>query len=118
MNKDVKEYAVARTHELMEAGSCCPEAKAAAKMWLEALGTAGEAEKTKMYLAELEEDVTTIDGLIAFSGSDAGRAAFGDAAAGILAHAKEIKAAGGKYCDCPACTAALAILGRKAELLA
>jgi len=33
-----------------------------------------------------------------------------------LAHAKEIKAKGAKYCDCPACTACAAILAKKAEM--
>lgn len=33
------------------------------------------------------------------------------------AEAREIKAAGAKYCDCPACAAVEAILQRKVELL-
>ena len=32
-------------------------------------------------------------------------------------HAKEIKAGGAKYCDCPACAAAEAILAKKADML-
>ena len=52
-----------------------------------------------------------IDNLISFAGSEAGAALFGaDTAANIAVHAKEIKAAGAKFCDCPACTPALAIL--------
>ena len=35
----------------------------------------------------------------------------------VAAHAAEIKAAGAKYCDCPACAAAEAILEKKALLL-
>ena len=35
----------------------------------------------------------------------------------VAAHAKEIKAAGAKYCDCPACAAVEAILARKDEML-
>ena len=40
-----------------------------------------------------------------------------EGAAGLLAHAQELKAAGAKYCDCPACAAAAAILEKKDELL-
>ena len=35
----------------------------------------------------------------------------------VLAHAKAIKAAGAKYCDCPACAACEAILKHKEELI-
>jgi len=107
-----------KTRELMAAPSCCPEAKAAAQAWLDAVGTDREQEETKKYLAELAEDVTSIDGLIAFASSEMGAAHLGrEGAAGLLAHAKEIQAKGAKFCDCPACTAALAILGRKADML-
>ena len=59
MNAEVKDYVVEKTHELMEAASCSKEAKEAAQAWLDALGTAAEAEETKKYIAEL--DVDTID---------------------------------------------------------
>ena len=35
----------------------------------------------------------------------------------VAAHGKEIKAAGAKYCDCPACMAVAAILEKKGEML-
>lgn len=118
MNKELLNYVTQKTNDLLNASSCCPEAKAAGQAWLSAAGTAKETEETARYIAELEADITSIDGLIAFSGSDAGASVFGaDAAAGILAHAKELKAAGAKFCDCPACTAAAAILSKKDELL-
>lgn len=118
MTKEVREYVTAKTHELMQAPSCCPEAKAAAQRWLEAAGTARETAESKKYLQELAEDITSIDGLIAFAGSPAGAKAMGaEAAKGLLAHAEQIKAAGAKYCDCPACTAAAAILAKKNEML-
>lgn len=82
------------------------------------VGTAKEAEVTKAYIAELEADIMPIDGLIGFDGSEAGIGVFGaELAKNILAHAKEIKAAGAEYCDCPACAACKAILDKKAELL-
>ena len=58
-----------------------------------------------------------MDQLIAFAESDEGRQVFGaEAAPGVAAHGREIKAAGAKYCDCPACAAAAAIL-EKMDLL-
>lgn len=116
MNKDVLDFIVEKTHELMSAPSCSEEAKNAAQSWLNAIGTEGEAEETKKYFAELKEDVVTIDNLIGFAGSDAGKAHFGvELASHILEHAKDIKAQGAQYCDCPACTAALAILEKEEQ---
>ena len=40
-----------------------------------------------------------------------------DGAKNILAHAKERKAAGAKYCDCPACAACEALLDQKDKIL-
>lgn len=118
MEQKLKDYVAEKVKDLMAAPSCCAEAKAAGQAWLEALGTDKEAEQTKLLIAELEEDITSIDGLIAFAGSETGAQVFGKERAGeILEHAKEIKAAGAKYCDCPACAAAAAILEKKAELL-
>ena len=51
--------------------------------------------------------------MIGFAGSEAGAAVFGaEKAKEVEAHAKEVKAAGGKYCDCPACTACEVILSK------
>lgn len=36
----------------------------------------------------------------------------------VAEHGREIKAKGAKYCDCPACAAAEAILRREDEMLA
>ena len=118
MDKKVLNYVVEKTHELMNASSCSSEAKAAAQNWLNAIGSEKETAETKKYIKELEADVTPIDGLIGFAESDHGIQAFGaDKAKVIAEHAKEIKSKGEKYCDCPACTAAVAILGKKTDLL-
>lgn len=118
MDKEVLSYAVEKTHELMNAASCSSEAKAAAQAWLAAVGTEGEAAETKKYLNELEADIIPIDSLISFVGSEQGAQHFGaDTAKNIVAHAKEIKAAGAKFCDCPACAAASDILKKKESLL-
>ena len=118
MNKDVLAYVQEKTKELMAASSCCQEAKDAAQAWLNAVGTEKEAEETGKYIAELEEDIITVDGLIAFAGSEAGKNKFGaEMAAGLAKHGQELKAAGAKYCDCPARAAAEAILSKKDEML-
>lgn len=65
-----------------------------------------------------KQTLCRIDGLIGFASSDAGIKYFGeDTAKGIVAHGKEIKAAGAKYCDCPACAAVAAILEKKEDML-
>lgn len=118
MTKEVLDYTVEKTKELMNAYSCCQDAKDAAQSWLDAIGTDREAEETKKYIAELEEDIMPIDALIAFAGSEHGVQVFGaEMAKKMEAHGKEIKAAGGKYCDCPACSAVAAILEKKEQIL-
>lgn len=118
MEKEVLDYVIEKTHELMNASSCCNEAKEAAQSWLNAIGTEDESIETEKYIAELEEDIGTIDGLIDFAGSEYGIKHFGvETAKSILEHAKEIKAQGAKYCDCATCQAVAAILEKKDDLL-
>lgn len=114
MDKKVLDYVVEKTHELMNAATCSSETKEAAKAWLDAVGTEKEAEETRKYIAELEEDIMPIDTLISFAESEGGAQVFGaDNAKNVAAHAKEIKSAGARYCDCPACVAAAEILEKK-----
>ena len=111
MEKEKLEFVKGKTQELLQSQTCCAEGKAAAKAWLEAIGTEQEAAETERYLNELKADIMPIDQLIGFAGSEAGIQYFGEAAAkGIVSHAEEIKANGARYCDCPACAAAEAIL--------
>ena len=118
MKKEVLDFVVAKTQELIDAPTCSSETRASAKEWLSAVGTEKEADETRKYIAELEADIMPIDGLISFAGSDMGAQVFGaDDAKKILAHAEEIKASGAKYCDCPACAACEALLNKKAEIL-
>ena len=102
--------------EMIAAPSCCAELKEKAEAWLTA---EGDARKTaaEALIAELEEDVTPIDSVIAFFGTDTAAGIFGlEGAARMLAHMKEVKASGGEYCDCGACSAGKKILDRRAEL--
>lgn len=111
MTQDVRAYISEKVNELISAHTCCAEAREAGKNWLEAVGTDKEADAFRVLIAELEEDIMPIEGLIAFAGSEAGARVFGEEEAkGVLAHAEAVKASGAKYCDCPACAACEAIL--------
>lgn len=119
MKQEVLETVVEKTRELIEAPTCSRETKEAAQRWLDAVGTAAEKEETRAFIKELEEDIMPIETLIQFAQSEKGAAYFGaEKAAGIAAHAKEIQAAGARYCDCPACSAAQYILEQKDAILA
>lgn len=118
MEKTVLDFVTEQTHRLMDAPTCSAEARAAAEAWLKAVGTDRQADATKEYIAELEADIVTVEGLELFAMSAAGAKVFGEAHAKEVAeHARQIKAAGAKYCDCPACAAAEAILKKKEALL-
>ncbi len=117
IRQDVLEYVKEKTQELLDAPSCCAEAKAAAQAWLDAVGTDKEADAAKAYVAELEADIIPVDDLVSFLGTEQAAELFGAEQAKLMrTHGEELKAAGAKYCDCPACTAAVAILQKKAEL--
>ena len=113
MAKTIREL----TEDLLAAPSACAEIKETAQAYLDAVGTDKEAAAAKTFVAELEEDIMPIDGLIAFAESDMGAKVFGEGVANILAHAKDRKAAGEKYCDCPACAACEALLNQKNQIL-
>lgn len=117
MKKDVLDFVVEKTRELIDSPTCSSETRDAANTWLDSVGTEAETEETKKYIAELEEDIMPIDTLIGFAESEAGAQFFGaDKAKDVAAHAREIKAEGAEYCDCPACAAAAAILEKKDQL--
>ena len=67
MEKNVLDFVVTKTHDLMNAVSCSAEAKKAAEDWLSAVGTDKEKEQTQKYIAELEADIMPIDSLINFA---------------------------------------------------
>lgn len=118
MDQNAKNNVIEKVRKLMEAPSCCADAKEAAQNWLDAIGTDKEADQAKNLIAELEMDIMPVDGLIAFAESEAGAKVFGEAhAKQVAAHGREIKAAGAKYCDCAACAAVEAILEQKDAIL-
>lgn len=108
MDKKCIDFMVSKTQELMAAPSCNPTLKKAAQEWLDA--TDKEA-ASPAYVEALKQGVSTIDELLGFAGSDTAAKILGaDVASQLLAHAKDIKGQGAEFCDCPACTADLAIL--------
>ena len=117
MEQDTLKYVTEKTQELIDASTCSSEARTAAQNWLDALGTENQVAQTQKYIAELEADIMPIDNLIHFAESDNGSKVFGENARNVAEHAREIKAAGAKFCDCPACAAAEAILDKKTQLL-
>ena len=91
--------------------------KDAAQKWLDTMedGEANQA-AAKEYVALLEESLMTLDENEAFITSPKGAEVFGDRRDAMLAHVKELKAKGEKYCDCDACVLAEKILAKKEYL--
>ncbi|CRZ35051.1 hypothetical protein DFR55_11121 [Herbinix hemicellulosilytica] len=113
-----KNVIIEKTNELLNT-HCYEGLRNAAKEWLESLGTDKEKEAGKKYVDMLQESIVDIDAVINLFSSDFGIEKFGrEKAEEIANHAKEVKAKGAKWCDCPACTAALEILKYKEDLLA
>lgn len=114
----MKQEVADRVRAMIKEESCCKELKAAGQEWLDSLGTDREKETGKKLVAELEADLMPVDRFIGFLSTGAGVKMFGrEPAEAYLAHAKEIKAKGEKWCDCPACTAAKWILEHKESIL-
>lgn len=107
-----------KTQELLK-HHCYDGLKNAAEKWLKVVGTEEEKEAAKSYVAELEVSVMDIDTVIQVMDSEFGVKTFGAELANKFgSHAKEIKANGAIWCDCPACSIGLEILSHKEEILA
>ena len=114
-----KQTLIDKVKALAAAYSCCPELKAAVAAYVDAVGTADEKVAAQNLIAEIKDDITPIDNLVAFAHSPYAVEKFGaEGAKNFAAHADALKAGGAKYCDCPACTPALEILDNKDVLLA
>lgn len=108
MDKNVIDFITAKTQDLLAAPSANPTLKKAAQAWLDA---DDKDAATAAYVDALKQGVSTIDELLGFAESDTAVQILGaDGAAQLLGHAKDIHAKGAEFCDCPACTADLAIL--------
>lgn len=109
---------VEKVKDLTNAPSCYALLKALAEEWLKAQGTAEEKEMSAKLVAELEADVQTAEDSLHFFESETGKKIVGEEfAAQMAAHFKELIAAGGKWCDCPACAPGRAILDNKEVIM-
>lgn len=104
--------------EMIAAPSCCQELKDAAQKWLDAADPAAKKAAADALVLELKDDIAPIGHVVEFFESSRGKQIFGEErAAAIAAHAREVQAQGGKWCDCPACAAGLKILDNAALLV-
>ncbi len=101
-----------KVKELMNSPTACPELKEVCGAWLKAQGKPAEKELSAKLLAEIKEDICTIDGLIAFAESPSAAEHLGgkEKAESLAAAARKAKAEGAKWCICPACTLCAEIL--------
>ena len=112
-----KNELIRTVREMIAASSCCAELKAAGEKWLAAVGTAAEHDAGAALLAEAREDVSTIDHTVEFFESPAAARIFGaEKAKAMAAHAREVRASGAKWCDCPACAACVKLIENAALL--
>jgi len=113
-----KQTLIEKVEAMAAAPSCCASLKAKVAAYVDALGTPGEKVAAQNLIAEIEEDITPIDSLVAFAHSEMAVQKFGaEGAKNFAAHADELKASGAKYCNCSACTLGLEILDHKDVLL-
>ena len=113
MDKELFDYTAQKVEELLAATSSSKETLDAAQGWKDAIASGADAdEATKELLDILDRHHTTIDELIGFAQGPAKDIMGEEVAAGMLAHALQIKGEGAKYCDCAACTAAHALLAK------
>lgn len=87
-------------------GHCWEPMKEAAQKWLASIGTDDEDKEKEKLMPLLKNSIATTEEVIYLFSNDEMRAKFGDMGDVILSHAKDMKAQGEKYCDCPACTKA------------
>ena len=108
-----KQELLAKVQELINAYSCNPALKAAAESYLKAQDKAS----AEALIKSLEENVCSIDELIALCESDMGKQVFGAEKASEMAKLfRQKKSEGEKFCLCPACQAGAAIYAEKANL--
>ncbi len=92
---------------LLDAPQSNPKVKRIRSVLIDAEGTPKQEELTKQLVSVAEQNIALIDETIGFAGSELATQILGaEGAANLLQHAKDIKAEGAEFCDCPACEAA------------
>ena len=113
MDKELLDYTATKVEELLAASSSSKVTRDAAQGWKDAIAAGADADAaTKELLDAIDAHHTTIDELIAFAQGAAKDLMGEEVAAGMLAHALQIKEQGAKYCDCAACTATHELLAK------
>lgn len=113
-----KNEVIAKVKDLVSAPSVYSGLKEVAEKYLSSVGAAEEKANAKALADALKECVQTIDEVIVAFGTEGAKKKFGEETAkNMLAHFKEVKAKGGKFCDCPACSAGVVILENKDAIL-
>ena len=103
---------------LLDAPTSNETVKEFAQSWINAEGTPKQEELTKQLVSVAEQNIALIDETIGFAGSELAIQILGEeGAANLLQHAKDIKAEGAEFCDCPGCVAAKNIIDLKAEIM-
>ena len=103
---------------LLDAPTSNETVKEFAQSWINAEGTPKQEELTKQLVSVAEQNIALIDETIGFAGSELATQILGEeGAANLLQHAKDIKAEGAEFCDCPGCVAAKNIIDLKAEIV-
>jgi len=73
--------------------------------------------ESKQLVSIAEQNIALIDETIGFAGSELATQILGEeGAANLLQHAKDIKAEGAEFCDCPSCVACKNVIDLKAEI--
>ena len=102
---------------LLDAPTSNETVKEFAQSWINAEGKPEQAELTKQLVSIAEQNIALIDETIDFAGSELAVQILGkEGAANLLQHAKDIKAQGAEFCDCPGCVACKHVIDLKAEI--
>ena len=102
---------------LLDAPTSNETVKEFAQSRINAEGTPKPEQLTKQLVSIVEQNIALIDETIGFAGSELATQILGEeGAANLLQHAKEIKAEGAEFCDCPGCAAAKNIIDLNAEI--
>ncbi len=102
---------------LLDAPSSNETVKEFCQSWINAEGKPEQEELTKQLVSIAEQNIALIDETIGFAGSELATQILGkEGAANLLQHAKDIKAQGAEFCDCPGCIVAKKIIDLKAEI--
>lgn len=102
---------------LLDAPQSNPKVKEFAQSWIDAEGKPEQEKLTKQLVSVAEQNIALIDETIGFAGSELATQLLGEeGATNLLQHAKDIKAQGAEFCDCPGCVACKHIIDLKAEI--